>query len=133
MYHHIGPIMQISEISGLSIAMYRICTKAIFITNGSFMDAEPTNIIVGLVQKGFKPLRGFKIIRIHVSPYRANNANFRNFEASFRHGTVFAPKQYLYQKEGLGMQSPKIPFLGWCKNGTKLYGASNYPHSCITI
>ena len=51
---------------------------------------------------------GLQITRIRVSPYRANNANFRNFWASYRHGTMFAPKQHLYLKEDLGMQSPKM-------------------------
>ena len=46
---------------------------------------------------------------------------------------MFAPKQYLYQKEALVMQSPKIISYGWCKKGTNLYGASNYPHSYIAI
>ena len=46
---------------------------------------------------------------------------------------MFAPKQYLHQKEALGMQSTKILFLGWYKKGTNLYVASNYPHSCIAI
>ena len=31
------------------------------------------------------------------------------------------------------MQSPKIISYGWCKKGTNLYGASNYPHSYIAI
>ena len=69
---------------------------------------------------------GLQITRIQVSPYRADNANFRNIVASYRHGTVFAPKQYLHQKEALGMQSTKILSLVWCKTGTNLYGASNY-------
>ena len=58
---------------------------------------------------------GLQITRISVSPYRADNANFRNFGTSYRHGIVFAPKQYLYQKEALVMQSTKILSLGWCK------------------
>ena len=84
------------------------------------------------MQKGYKPLRGFKLpafIYLHIF----DSANFRNFEAFYRNGIVFAPKQYLYQKEALGMQSQKLSFLGWCKNGSNLYGASNYPHSCIAI
>ena len=32
----------------------------------------------------------------HVAPYRARNVNFRNFGATFYHGTVFAPMQNLY-------------------------------------
>ena len=68
-----------------------------------------------------------------MSPYRTENANFRKFGASYRHGTVFAPKQYLYVKEALGMQRTKILSLGWCKKGTNHYGASNYQHSCVAI
>ena len=78
-------------------------------------------------------LYGASNYRIRVSPYRADNANFRNFWASYRHGTMFAPKQHLYLKEDLGMQSPKIITLSWCKKGTNFYLASNYPHSCIAI
>ena len=32
----------------------------------------------------------------HVAPYRANNENFRNFGATFCHGTVYSPMQSLY-------------------------------------
>ena len=37
------------------------CTKSILISKGSFRNAEHENIILGLVQKGYKPLRGFKL------------------------------------------------------------------------
>ena len=30
------------------------------------------------------------------APYWARNKNFQNFGATYRHGTVFAPKQCLY-------------------------------------
>ena len=83
---------------------------------------QSTKILsLGWCKKGTN-LYGLQITRIYVSPYRSENANFRNFGASYRHGTVFAPKQYLYQKEALGMQSTKILSLGWCKKGTNLYG-----------
>ena len=39
------------------------------------------------------------------SRYRAENGNLRKFRWNYRHGTVFAPKQYLYQKEDKGMES----------------------------
>ena len=57
-----------------------------------------------------------------MSPYRAENANFGNFGASYRHGSVFAPKQYLYQKVALGMQSTRILSLDWCNKGTNSTG-----------
>ena len=39
----------------------RVCTKITLISKRSFRDTEPINIILGLVQKGYKPLRGFKL------------------------------------------------------------------------
>ena len=93
---------------------------------------SPKILFLGLWKKGTNHY-GSSITRSYVSPYRSLTANFRNFEASFRHGTVFVPKQYLHQKETLGMQSPKILFLGWCKKGTNPNWASKYPHSCIAI
>ena len=45
--------------------------------------------------------------------YKAENGDLRNFGSTFRHGTMFAPKQSLYQKEATGMESPKcIPLVG---------------------
>ena len=93
---------------------------------------SPKILFLGLWKKGTNHY-GSSITRSYVSPYRSLTAYFRNFEASFRHGTVFVPKQYLHQKETLGMQSPKILFLGWCKKGINPNWASKYPHSCIAI
>ena len=42
----------------------------------------------------------------HEPQYRAKNGNLRKSGSTFRHVTVFAPKQCLYQKEPLGMESP---------------------------
>ena len=46
--------------------------------------------------------------RFHSVPYRADSTNLREFGAKFRHGTVYAPMQCLYQKEAKGMLSPKV-------------------------
>ena len=51
---------------------------------------------------------GQQIACFLAAPYRANNGNLCKIGASYRHGTVFAPKQYLYQKEALGKETPKI-------------------------
>ena len=40
--------------------------------------------------------------------YRAENGNRRNFRPTKPHGTAFAPKQLLYQKEGTVMESSKL-------------------------
>ena len=44
----------------------------------------------------------------YAAPYRADSINLREFGVSYRHGTMFAPMECLYQKENKGMQSPKM-------------------------
>ena len=40
--------------------------------------------------------------------YRAQTGNMRKFGPTYPHGTAFAPKQWLYEKEGTGMESSKL-------------------------
>ena len=49
-----------------------------------------------------------QITHFYIAPYRADNENLSKFGATYRHGTMFAPKQYLYQKEAMGVDSQKI-------------------------
>ena len=44
----------------------------------------------------------------HAAPNRADNGNLWKFGATFLHGTVFAPKQSLCEKEGTSMESLKL-------------------------
>ena len=44
----------------------------------------------------------------HVSQYRTENGNLRKSGSTFCHGTVFPPKQHLYQKEARGVESPQM-------------------------
>ena len=69
----------------------------------------------------------------HESQYRAENGNLRKSESTFSRGSVFAPKQCLYQKEATGMESAKMHSSNRCKNRTYLCGTSNYPVSCNTV
>ena len=41
---------------------------------------------------------------------RVGNGNLRKLGWTYRHGTVFAPRQYLHQKEATGMESPEMYF-----------------------
>ena len=41
----------------------------------------------------------------HGGRYRGKNGNMQNFEPTNPHGTVFTPKQWLYQKEAMCMES----------------------------
>ena len=69
----------------------------------------------------------------HVSQYRAENGNVRKSGSNFCHGTVFAPKQCLYQYEATGMENPKMRSSSRFKNLTYLCGKANYPVSCKPV
>ena len=48
-----------------------------------------------------------------VRQYRAQNGKFGKLGQTYGHGTVFAPRKYLYQKEAIGMERPEIiPLVG---------------------
>ena len=61
--------------------------------------------------------------------YRAQNGKFGKLGRTYGHGTVFAPRKYLYQKEATGMEIPEMYPVSWCKNPTYLCGPSKYPVS----
>ena len=65
----------------------------------------------------------------HVSQYRAENRNLRKSGSTFRHCTMFAPNQCLYQNEAMGMQCLKMYSSRRCKNFTYLCGTANDPVS----
>ena len=61
--------------------------------------------------------------------YRAQNGKFGKLGRTYGHGTVFAPRKYLYQKEATGMEIPEMYPVSWFKNPTYLCGPSKYPVS----
>ena len=65
----------------------------------------------------------------HGGWYRAPNGNMRNFGPINPNGTAFAPKQWLYQKEAMGMESSKMYCPSRCRYRTYDYVAANYPVS----
>ena len=69
----------------------------------------------------------------HVSQYMAQNGNLRKSGSTFCHGTVFAPKQCLNEKEATGMEIRKVHSSSRCKNRTYLCGTANYPISCKPV
>ena len=71
--------------------------------------------------------------RYHVSQYRAENGDLRKCRSTFRHGTVFAPKQCSYQKEDTGMKNPKMQSSSLSKNRTYLWNTANYSVSCKLV
>ena len=54
--------------------------------------------------------------------HKAENGNLRKFGRIYRVGTVFAPRQYLYQKGGRGMERPEMHSFSRCKNPSYLWG-----------
>ena len=50
--------------------------------------------------------------------YRAQNGKLRKLRRTYLHGTVFAPRKYLYQKEATGMESPEMYSVGRYNNPT---------------
>ena len=67
----------------------------------------------------------------HGGWYRAENGNLCKFGWTYRHGTVFAPRQWLYQKEATAtdMERTEMYFLSWWRNLTYQCGPENYPIS----
>ena len=61
----------------------------------------------------------------HVNEYSAENGNLLKSGSILRHGTVFTPKQCLYQKEATRMDSPEMYSSPRCKNLTYLCGTAN--------
>ena len=60
------------------------------------------------------------------SRYMAENAKLRKMGWTYCYGTVFAPRQYLHQKEDKGMERPEMYSPIRCKNPSYLCGPSNY-------
>ena len=65
----------------------------------------------------------------HGGQYRVHQGNMRNFGPTNTHDTASAPMQWLYQKEGTGMQSSKWYCPSRCRYRTHQCGAANYPVS----
>ena len=54
----------------------------------------------------------------------AQNGKFDKFGRTYGHGTVFAPRKYLYQKEDTCMERPEMYSVSVCNNPTYLCGSS---------
>ena len=176
---------------------YGVCTKAIFISNGSYGYGETRNVFLHLVEKALLSVRAVKLpsrkgvgigprmqtcvnwgrpiailqylhqgniyikTKIRVwrdqkcirlvsaktpltcaghqtipsqgSRYRPENGNLRKKGWTYRHGTMFAPRQYSYQKESMSMERPEMYAPTRCKKPSYLCGPSNYPVSMQSV
>ena len=152
---HIGPRMEICEISALPIPMVPRLQKCFALVgadteltipwpqttpfhggyraqNGNMRNFGPTNPHgTALHQRnGYskRKLRAWRVQKcialvvsdsvittawkqstpFHGGEYRAQNGNMRNFGPTNPLGTALVPKQWLYEKEATGMESPKM-------------------------
>ena len=63
-------------------------------------------------------LCGLQTTPSHVRQYKGENGNLRKSGSTISHGTVFARKQCLYQKEAMSIETPKMYSSHGCKNLT---------------
>ena len=75
------------------------------------------------------PSVGLQTTLSEVSQYKAENINLRKSVSTFSHGTVFASKKCLYQKEATSIETPKMYYSSRCKNLSYLYRTANNPIS----
>ena len=61
------------------------------------------------------------------------NGKLPKLGRTYRHGTVFAPRKYLYQKEATGMERPEMYSASRCNNPTYSSGPSKYPVSMEAV
>ena len=108
MQRRIGLSMKIWVNSGITIAMVPCLHQSNVISKGSCGKGEPKNANPESVQKSVLTCTGVQTTRFHAAPYKADNENLRKFEATYRHGTMFAPKQYLFQKEAVGKENSQM-------------------------
>ena len=70
------------------------------------MESPKMHSLVGT--KTALPCAGWQTTPSHVRQYRVENGTLRKSGSTFRHDTVFAPKQCLYPEVTTGMESPKM-------------------------
>ena len=58
---------------------------------------------------------------------KAKTGKLRKLGETYHNGTVFAPRQYLYQNETTGMERLEMASASRCRIPTFLCGPSNYP------
>ena len=58
--------------------------------------------------------------------YTAQKGKFGKLGRTYGHGTVFAPRKYLYQNEATDMERPEMYSVSRCNNPTYLCGPSKY-------
>ena len=121
----IGHRMEICESSGLPIPM----VPHLHLSKGYIK----RNLRAWRVQKCIAKVGADTILSspgpqtnpFHGGQYRAQNGNMRNFGPTNPNGTAYEPKKWLYQKEGMGMESSKMYCPSRYRYRTYLYWGGN--------
>ena len=188
----LGPEWKYVKLRPYQSPWYRVCTKTMVISKGSYGHGESKNVLPKSVKSPYLPLRASKVPRFiggsigsrmeicehsalpipmvrhlyqsngnikrklralrvqkcipkvgadtvlttawkqstqfHGGGYRVQNGNMRKFGPTNPNGTAFAPKQW-YQKEAMGMESPKMYCPSWCRHRTYHGVEAKYPVS----
>ena len=124
-----GPRMEICKSSALPIPMvqYLLQTKGYIKRKLRAQRVQKCMALVGadtVLTTAWKQSTPF-----HRGQYRAQNLNMRNFVPTNPHGTAFTPKQWLYQKEVTGIESPKMYCPSRCRQPTYHCVEAEYPVS----
>ena len=125
----IGPRMEICDTSGLPIPVVPCLHQRNGYIKRKLRVWRAQKCIVLVGGKTAPTCAGLQTTPFFEWQYRAENGNMRNFGSTNPHGTAFAPKQLLHQKEAMGMESPKLYCSSLCRNSTYQCGATNYPVS----
>ena len=110
-----GRQWKFGKIRGYQYPWYRVCTKPMFISKGSYGYGEAKNAFALSVQITHWALRTSNLYHVSCIAYSAANGNLVKFAATNSHGTVCALSRYLYQKEATGMERLKMHSLCRCK------------------
>ena len=124
-----GRERKFGEIRAYLSPWYSVCTKAMFISKEARVMESPKMYSLSRCKKPTY-LCGYANYLFSCKAAQAENGNLGKSGPTFRHGTGFAPKQCLYQKEARAMEIPKMYSLSRCKKPTYVCGYVKYPVSC---
>ena len=120
---------------GYQYPWYRVCTKPMFISKGSYGYGEAKNAFSLSVQITHWTLRTSNLYHVSCIAYSAANENLEKVVATNTLGTVFALSRCLYQKEATGMERLKMHSLCRWKERTGRYELPTYTmfHASRTV
>ena len=123
----IGPRMEICGIPCLTFVMVPCLHQSTVYIKRKLRVWRVQNCIPLDSAKTSLTCGGLQTTPFQVSQYRSENGNLRKSGSTFSHGTVFAPKQCLYQQKATGMERSKMYSFRRCKNLTYLCGTATDP------